>query len=198
MKKSSPAKGKYLNAMISVGSAYAGSKTKDPGTKVKSGVAGGVVADKVVNVDNYNDPNNIGADDIPQYSDNVRSSQGAVSTTPFPKNSPYKMAGMSWKDGQDPMSGKAAGKASPAKIPIAAVIAGGMILGAVMDGVAAKKEAKANKDMFNAESKYNADVKNREFETLAQDKKSKALEGFADRASRKSEIYASAAANTKF
>ena len=200
MKKSSPAKGKYLNAMIGIAKVVAGSetKTKDPGTAVEAfSESGAAATGKRAELNNPTDKS---------FDLKSRNTEGiykpfnanSVSTTPVKKGSPYKMAGMSWKDGQDPMSGKSAGKASPAKIPMAAVIVGGMVLGAVMDGVAAKKEAKANKDMFNAESKYNADVRNREFETLAQDKKSKALEGFADRASRKSEIYASASANTKF
>tara|TARA_B110000858_G_scaffold43072_1_gene49275 strand:+ start:589 stop:1197 length:609 start_codon:yes stop_codon:yes gene_type:complete len=202
MKKSSPAKGKYLNAMIGVAKAYAGSKskTKDPGTAVEETGGGGLDLFKegsknaLFNAKLKHD----NAPVIPAIRPIKYSSKAnAVSTTPA-KHSPYKMAGMSWKDGQDPMSGKAAGKPSPAKEPMTAVIIGGMVLGAVMDGISGSKQAKAQEEMFNAEGKYNADVKNRELETLAQDKKSKAIEGFADRASRKSEIYASAAANTKF
>ena len=179
MKKSSPAKGKYLNTMTGIAKVIAGSDTKDPGTKIEK-------------VDAMSEG----------YQSTIsqagRDYLNGVTTTPVKKGSPYKMAGMSWKDGQERMSGKAAGKPSPNKELLTAVIVGGMVLGAVMDGVAGSKEAKAQKEMFNAEGKYNADVKNREFETLALDKKSKALEGFSDRASRKSEIYASAAANTKF
>lgn len=185
MKKSSPAKGKYLNTMLGIAKVYAGMDRKDPGTKIKKVDA--------MSEDYQSTISQAGRDYL-----------NGVTTTPV-KSSPYKMAGMSWKDGQDPMSGKAAGKPSPNKELITSVIIGGMILGAIADGVTGAQQAKAEKkrlktetDMFNAEGKYNADVKNRELETLAKDKKSKALEGFTDRASRKSEIYASAAANTKF
>ena len=206
MKKSSPAKGKYLNAMIGIAKVYAGSKTKtkDPGTAIESPESGAAATGRRAELNNPTDKS---------FDLKSRNTEGiykplaanGVSTTPTLINSPYKMAGMSWKDGQERMSGKSAGKPSPNKELITSVIIGGMILGAVGDAISGASQAKAEKrrlktetDMFNAEGKYNADVKNRELETLAQDKKSKALEGFTDRASRKSEIYASAAANTKF
>ena len=208
MKKSSPAKGKYLNAMIGIANVVAGSKepTKDPGTAVEASTESGAAATgKRAELNKPTDKSfDLKSRDTKGIYKPFNTNQGglsmsgSVSTTPVKKGSPYKMAGMSWKDGQERMSGKAAGKPSPNKELLTAVIVGGMVLGAVMDGVAGSKEAKAQKEMFNAEGKYNADVKNREFETLALDKKSKALEGFSDRASRKSEIYASAAANTKF
>ena len=212
--------GKYLNTMINAATMYqsAVGPSKKPGTKVEGKVAdpneltaekayGATTTDNTSASDAMQGPrpdsgvsvDTSGDKEISVKADDKYGSGGLY------KTSPYKMGGMSWKEGQTPVknlsgvnSTPAKTKASPAKEPITLVIAGAMVVGAAMDYFSGKSKAKKEAQMFNVNARNEAKQMNRKHELLAMDKKSKSIENFADTARAQSQIYAQGAASKKF
>ena len=204
--------GKYLNTMIKAVSMYqsAVGPSKKPGTKVKGEVAdpneltaekayGSTTTDNTSGSDAMTGPRpdsgaGEGVDTSGDKEISVNDNSGLY------KASPYKMGGMSWKEGQTPVKNLNGvhTKASPAKEPLNIAMGGMMVAGAVMDYFSGKAQAKRETEMFNVGARNEAKQMNRKHELLAMDKKSKSIENFADSARAQSQIYAQGAASKKF